>query len=229
MAKTCIVNFGNNKGWYRAGQRRLIDTVNQFAPHIEVCHWAHERDIGCDSHQANPYMFKPAAFRAAQRRGFEIILWVDCSIACVKDPAPVFEQIERDGHLLINSGWNTGQWCSDAALPLLGATRNELWKVPMITAGFLGLDLRKDRSQKFLEEYWQLAVAGAFKGPWTNRDSEASPTEGVLGHRHDQTCASWLVHKLGMGPLHNEKFMVYKQALDHVDKEHVYFVAVGGA
>jgi hypothetical protein len=111
----------------------------------------------------------------------------------------MFDYIEEHGHYFQHGGWNTGQWCKDEALAPLGLTRENSFDVPHMMACIMGLDFENKRSVEFFEQWMMHAQDGVtFPGPWTNENKQASQDERVLGHRHDQTVASVLSHRLGM-------------------------------
>jgi hypothetical protein len=111
----------------------------------------------------------------------------------------MFDYIREHGHYFQYGGWNTGQWCKDEALAPLGLTRESAFEVPHMMACVMGLDLENARSVEFLDQWLMHAQDGiTFPGPWTNENQQASAHPDVLGHRHDQTVASVLSHRMGM-------------------------------
>lgn len=93
-----------------------------------------------------------------------------------------------------NSGFMCGQWCSDAMLEGMAVTRDEAWQIPMIQASVIGIRFDADRG--FLDEWKACCDRGLFFGSGTNRNREISRDPGVDGHRHDQSVASILRHRL---------------------------------
>jgi hypothetical protein len=126
---------------------------------------------------------------------------------------PLFEQIEAQGYLLFQNGdRRVGEWASDAALARLGLSRDEAMTIPEVNASALGLDLRHPLAQAFLERWHEEARHGlAFRGveepvrteaeyeavKW-NKAHRVSTDARVRGHRHDQSVAGILAHRLGM-------------------------------
>ena len=221
MSDTCVVNFANN--WFVKGQCRLKETFRRHGYNGDFLLFNSEQELGCPPHSEAPYAFKAYALKLAQDKGYHYVLWVDSSVYAVKSVQLAFVRIERDGYLFLNGGWNTGQWCSDAALETLGITREDSFGYPHMMACVMGLDLHESTAQHFLQRYYELANDGVtFKGAWTNKNHEVSDDERVLGHRHDQTAASVIATKLGMKLTDN--LLVYDETGDTQIPETAIFV-----
>lgn len=144
-----------------------------------------------------PYAFKPYAIMQARERGYDTILWCDSSVAPIRSLDPLWTLIEQQGYWFSdNWNWNCGQWTSDEALTLLGITREEAFTIPHLCATAFGLDFKHRFGREFFSQW--LKLLPAFKGPWTNENGEASSDKRVLGHRHDQTALSVIVHRMGL-------------------------------
>jgi hypothetical protein len=154
---------------------------------------------GCPEHLDIPYAFKAYALRAMWDKGYSSVLWADSSVTALRSLNPIWEHTERLGYWFSdNNGWNCGQWTCDAALPLLGITRQDAFDIPHVAATAFALDFSKLGAVKFFDYYWDGVVNGAFRGPWVNDKGQASADPRVLGHRHDQTVASVAIWRLGM-------------------------------
>ena len=93
-------------------------------------------------------------------------------------------------------GWNVGQWCADHALAPLGITREESFAIPLLWSNAFGFNFDRPEAVDVFDEFERLALrTNAFRGPWRNDDKSASADLRVLGHRHDQTALSVLVHR----------------------------------
>lgn len=221
MSDTCVVNFANN--WFVKGQQRLKETFRRHGYNGDFLFFNNESELNCPPHGEVPYAFKAYALMLARERGYRYVLWVDSSVYAVKPVKLAFDRIERDGYLLLNGGWNTGQWCSDAALATLEITREDSFGYPHMMACVMGLDLHAVKAQHFLQRYYELANDGVtFKGAWTNKNHEVSDDERVLGHRHDQTAASVIATKLGMK--FTDNLLVYDETGDTHIPETAIFV-----
>jgi hypothetical protein len=181
-------------GHYVKGQNRLRDRFKG----VDVLTWSDQMPSGCPNHRSVPYAFKAYAIQEAIIRGYSTILWADACIVPHGDLEPLWNLIETQGYWFSRNGFKNGEWCSDAALPLLEMTREESFGHEHVVATTFGLDVRNETGRHFAAEYFRYAKNGAFKGPWKNDKCEASSDARVRGHRHDQTAASVLCHRLGM-------------------------------
>lgn len=159
-------------------------------------------------HHLAPYVFKATAIERARTMGFTTVLWCDSSIVPIRPLAPLWEKIEQEGYWFSENlpygrldlpVWNCGQWTSDAALPVLGLTREEAFAIPQVIATSFGLCFEHEIAREFFRQFKAFADdRRAFQGPWRNDNHEASADDRVRGHRHDQTVASVIAYRLGM-------------------------------
>ena len=92
-------------------------------------------------HSDVPYYFKVDAMIKASCR-CRVLLWLDSSIVATGLPLdPVFEHLEREGHLLTWQGWSNAEWCNDRSLTAFGYTRDEAAKQKQVRGGFWGINL----------------------------------------------------------------------------------------
>lgn len=196
--KRVVVNFAKGS-WYPKGQKRLVRSFLSAGYDGDFMLAKDESEIGCPQHKEVPYAFKAYMLRQAVEEGYEQIFWCDSAIVLVGHLNRLYEQLSSTGYLFAYGGWNNGQWCSDAALVSLDITREEAFDTPHMMANMMGFDMRHDVCHEFLKQYYEKATDGvSFKGAWRNRNHEVSNDDRVLGHRHDQTAASVIAHKLGM-------------------------------
>lgn len=207
--KRVVVNVATGRH-YLKGQARLQKTLADIAPNNLLLCW-NSMPPRCPEHDKVPYAFKAYAMVAAAERGFTSILWADASILPIQRLELLWHKIEDDGYWISDNGWINGQWCSDAALKPLGITREESFQQKHVVATAFGLSLKKEIGRTFLKEYYRLASeTTAFCGPWTNKNGEASSDPRVLGHRHDQTAASVIAHRLNMVLTQPPDWFAYK-------------------
>lgn len=199
MMRKCIVNFSTKEGWFPQGQKRLIDSLHSTGFDGDILYWVGEDSLGCPLHKQVPYAFKTYAFMEAYKKGYDLVLWLDCSMWAIKSVEPVFQHLATQNYLMQKNGFNAGQWCSDAALETLKVSREEANLIPSCFAGGIGLNLNDERARQFLALWHEKAQDGiTFVGAWTNVHQEVSKDPSVLGHRHDQTAASVIAYQLGM-------------------------------
>ena len=194
----CILNLGSGS-WYPRGTARLKDSLKRLGFAGDVHCFSSESQVGSPPHSVAPYAFKVHVFEWARKQGYDVALWCDSSVWAYRNPTRIFDHIEREGHVLFTSGYNCGQWTSDACLGQLNVTRDEAKAMDHYMACCMGLDLRNSRSLEFLRKMAVHAADGiSFQGPWTNDKRAASSDPYCLGHRHDQAVGSILAHQLGM-------------------------------
>lgn len=197
MTDTCIINYATDH--FLKGQKRLVDTCREQGYEGNFLLFNEKNPLKCPQHSKTPYAFKPYAMKAAFVKGYRYLLWCDSSVYPVAPVERAFALIREVGYMFLPGGWNTGQWCSDAALVTLGITREDAFKIPHMVAGCQGLDMNEPKSRAYLDKWYELAGDGiTFRGAWTNKKHEVSIDDKVLGHRHDQTAASVVAWKLGL-------------------------------
>ena len=218
LGGACIINVAIGREYPR-GQDRLEASLSKFGAPSARLYWRNRLPPGSPSHQRVPYAFKPYAFRFAQRAGYELVLWLDAALTAIKPLGPIFARIESEGYFFpLNGAWITGQWCSDLALAKFGKTRAEAMQYPHIMACCLGLNLAHPLGRAFLDAWQEKADDGAsFPGPWDNKNGAASSDPRVLGHRHDQTAASFVAYDLGMRHWDDNIVEYYNKQNPHPD------------
>ncbi len=210
-----VMNVAAEDERFRKGQERLATAVLGQA---EFHGWQRLPD-GCPSHAERPFAFKAYALREVAKYGATSLLWCDSSILPIRPLEPLWERIERDGYWFANNAWTNYQWTADIAYPDLfpevyrsnvdadpiSAARLINREIPHVVATAFGISTAHPKGKRFLDEFYRLASeTKAFCGPWTNgpvyydnpRQAPCGPPD-VLGHRHDQTCASVLAWRLG--------------------------------
>ena len=202
--------------WYPNGVRRqhesLIATGTNFN---QILHWIDRYPPGSPTHQQTMYAFKPYAAMEAIRRGYNIILWLDASCWAIRNIQPIFDHIEQHGYLVFQNGYTVGQWSTDAYLNKIGWTRDFALTVPDTLTGCIGFDARTEIGKQFFNEWYAAANDGvSFNGCHTNEHGECSPDKRCLGHRHDQTVASVLVHQMGLTATACPKFFALSSGAD---------------
>ena len=209
-----MISLATDAPRYPEALARLLASLDRARFGGQVLSWGPGSfPAGCPSHQEVPFAFKPYCFRAARERGLELVLWLDAACVVVRDLDGLLGAIRKRGYLLFrNARHRAGEWASDEALAVFGLGREEALQIPEINAAALGLDLLHPLGREFLERWHAAATDGvAFRGTreplrsaqdygdvkW-NRAQRISSDPRVRGHRHDQTVAGLLAHRLGM-------------------------------
>lgn len=210
----CLLNVVTDAvaSGYMAGQLRMLQSLEKFHWEGGVLFYRNEYPPGSPTHAKQPYAFKLHALREAIRLGYERLLWLDSVAWFLHDPRPLLVHVETTGHLLLHGGDTAGQWCSDEVLQAEGLDREELLKVPLVGGSCYGLDLTRERTNAFWQQWNRWMDSGRFAG-WAINDINAaavrrglgdrptgpvSPDPRVMGHKHDETAASVIAHRLGM-------------------------------
>lgn len=107
-----------------------------------------------------PYSFKIFSLLEAQKKGFQKVLWIDASFLPLKDPAPLFEWLEKHGCFL-----KTHAPFSKFILPKTRAFIKDLsgvdvLKTQYVSAQIIGFDLTSPLAQEFISEYYKLVEIG---------------------------------------------------------------------
>ena len=228
----CIVNYITRDSWRPHGQARLAKSLELIGFDGELLLFD-DGNLRCPPHRETPYAFKLYALKEAQKKGFDLLLWVDASFWAIRNLDGLAETLSEFGLLVQHSGFTVGQWCSDDCLSRMGLDREEAFKMSLFSGGFIGLDLIDPATLSFFDEFFQYAKEGhCFKGAWRNSKGEVSPDKRVLGHRHDMTVGSVLLYHRGIQIQPNNIFFNYyswyKKYKTEMDLSNVYFVCEGG-
>lgn len=192
--KHCIINAHNNFGWYQKGQDRLRGSLNYHGFNgdlIFLSGWPNDKyDKSCS------YNIKAAALEIAIESGYQIVLWLDCSVWAIADPNKIFDVINEKGHYFWGSGYNCAQVCSDKCLGVFGISRDEAEKIKDCSSSMFGLNLSNPDSYAWAIDFINHAKQGTFKGSRYHDGQSKDPR--FLFHRQDQSVASLLIHKYKM-------------------------------
>jgi hypothetical protein len=200
-------------------QSRVLDLyINRmersFAEHgcaDEMFIWDQHWPPNSLPHRDCNYGFKVHAVDYARFRGIDSILWFDASCYAIKSVEPLWQRLERDGHVLIEDAERLGKWSSDASLRQFDITRDEAMKFPLMCGTCWGVDLRTERSRVFFDRLLALATPENFNGTHVSRHpglrehprpgtegAKYSDDERCWGHRSDEVYMSLLARELGM-------------------------------
>jgi hypothetical protein len=191
-----IVNFASG-GWYPRGQSRLAASVKQYVgcPFVAV---TSEASVGSPDHFQVPYAFKVYSIQHAINLGYDLIFYLDSSVYIVGSIGSVVDLIKNQGHYFEEAGHYIGKWSTDLALSNFGITRDEAMKMPMVTAGCIGLDMTNQRTKKCFDRWMVAAKDGSFVGCWKNDHNQVSNDPRCEGHRHDMTSLSIICNQMQM-------------------------------
>lgn len=196
--KICVVNFAEGSRYVK-GQKRLKQTFLDNGYTGDFAFYSNVSELNCPKHEDIPYAFKAYALFQKLEEDYDILIWADSLMMLVKPFKNVLDYILEHGSIFPLNGWTTGEWCADTALEPLGITREESFTYPHLMACVMAFDCRKQINKEFLVQYYKRASDGiTFVGDWKNDKHQVSDDDRVLGHRHDQTAASIIGHRLGI-------------------------------
>lgn len=209
----CVVMVGVSRG--RALQpyvERFRETFTKFkSPDDHLMIWDADWPPNSPQHRDCHYAFKVYAVREGYRLGYTSIFWFDSSCYAVAPIEPLWQRLEREGHVLVEDTPNPlGKWSSDHSLATFGMSRDRAMNIPLMVGTCWGVDLTNARSLQFTRELYGYALPSHFNGTHKSRNSNLehprpgtegfamSNDERCYGHRSDEVYMSLLAHKLGM-------------------------------
>lgn len=207
--KRCVVNFAKG-GWYPRGQERLKKSLKDVGFDGDFLGFTDTVELNCPSHEKVPYAFKTYSLLHCQKMGYDQVIYADASIWAVKSIDPIWEIITKQGYFFEEAGHWSGTWTKDSTLSNMGVTRDEAMKMPMFSAGFVGIDFHSEIALTFLRKWDRYARDGdSFMGAWVNTNNSMSSDPRCQGHRHDMSVASILACQLDMTLIPGGTYLAY--------------------
>lgn len=194
--KAVIVSCGV-KNWYSKGVKRLENSLVHHGFGGKVITWKDEYPPNSPTHQENPYAFKIFEFEEAIRQGANIIMHLDASFWCIRNPHYLFDLISDKGVVGFRTGYNMAQTATDKALEWAGFTRDEAEQLPEIASGMVGLRMDNPDGKKVYDLWKEGMELGLFKN---NRmhDVNDSADPRFVHARQDQGIWSLAIHRCGL-------------------------------
>ena len=183
-----IVNLSTKK--YAKGQQRLMNSLHHKTD-ADILFYEKEYQVGAPKHQDMQYAFKPYALDKARNDGYSLVLWLDASMYVLKSLEPIFREIEETGYFFQNSGWVNERWTTPEQEEYFGTNEGR-----MISSGVVGLNLRSEEGNEFLDKWVWASIKGMFNG-----SHEVT--------RHDQTCASLIIEQMQLKITENNTHWTY--------------------
>lgn len=196
IEKAVIVSAGIGH-WYAKGVSRLENSLIHHGFAGRTMFWKDEYPPYSPTHEAIPYGFKIYEFEAAIESGASVIMHLDASFWCIKNPHTLFDLISDKGVIGFRTGYNMAQTSSDAALEWAGITRDEAELLPEIASGMVGLRL----DNPYGKEVYRLWKEGMLLGYSRNNrvhDISDSADPRMIHARQDQTLYSLAIHMVGL-------------------------------
>lgn len=212
----CVISLGIGKKSYTNSLKRLEESLFRVGFDGDFIYWDEQAPEGCPAHFEAPFAFKTYCFNVAKRMGYSQILWIDSPCIALRSLSPIFDEITKYGYIFFNNNYDQsmGQWISDDALAKNCLSRDEAMTIPELPCSVMGLDMTSELAIKFLDQ-WALIMGDGITARGTttlikdwddyqaiswNRNNRISNDQRVKGHRHDQSAAGIVAHRLGMLP-----------------------------
>jgi len=223
--KPVIINCGVG-GWYAAGSQRLERSLIHHGYAGDMIFWRDEYPPNCPSHNENPYAFKIYAFREAFRRGYKIVMWLDCSFWAIKNPMPLFDIVNEHGNFAFRSGYNCAQTCPDNLLATAGMSRDEAEFWPETATGIVGINIDNPLGKRVFDEWSNFCDSGLFINS-RNHNPIESPDPRYLHGRQDQSAYSMALYRAGVQFDYQDYVAYYNSGNPGYNPEKCYFF-IGG-
>lgn len=231
MKKTAIINAYTGNGWYKFGQKRLSESIqeNGFLVGENCIFTLDEEELeGSKYYDKNcPYTIKAAAIEyALSCDNYERIIWMDCSVTVLKPLDEWLKIIDRDGYYFMTGGWNCAQECNDMSLEYFGYTRDEAELLPCLWSCIFAFDLTNPQAKAVCDLFLQSCLDGAFHG--SRHHDNQSKDKRFLHHRQDQSALSLAYHKVGLDKLYSPNIHMHYSGMNPERKESHLFEVKGG-
>lgn len=211
MENSCIVNASNGFGWYPRGSERLERSLIYHGCSSAQYIWTNWPNDNYD--KSCPYNVKAAAIEEVIKKGMVTILWLDCSIWALKNPDQIFNMINDEGVLMLTSGYNSAQTCSDKCLEYFGVTRDEAENMPDASTNCFGFNYHHPVGKEFADRWLKAAKDGVFLGSREHDGQSSDPR--FMFHRQDQSAASIICGQMGIKMhTYGEYAMYYQPVMD---------------
>ena len=191
-----FVTFANEK--YKGHADGLRKSIANVYPSVPVFCFHEFSEIGSPVHSQNPYAFKVYCVNAVRQMGYSVVIWADSINRLEKSLDPILPTVSRQGVYLQGDGHPAGLYANDRSLEYFGVSRDDAMNIEAIYACIMLFDFRNPVAVKFFDQWKQACLDGMFIGFWTNDNQTESKDSRCKGHRHDQTCAELISHKLGI-------------------------------
>lgn len=161
----CIVSYSSyNKMYYS-----YIDTIPESLKKFGFNGYFYSRKGGYPNptgkevqYAGVPYAFKIFLMLEAQKLGFNKIIWLDASIQPLRDPTPLFAQLEKQGSLLFDYTDEQAKRClfPKTRQLLKDLTTTDAIAGQHINTAIFGLVMDAEKVKKFIEAYYKYVEMG---------------------------------------------------------------------
>ena len=200
--KNCIINVAMREP-YTNWQKDLIESSGPWKDVCDLITWTDELPPGAKPHNESLYGFKFWAFKYAFEQGYKNVLWLDSPCTILKDPTPIFQKIEADGHYFIKDADPLYKWIDDRTINSYPGMSRKLFvdqDYRLFSGTFIGLCSTSPFQVTPLSNMLMAERAGLFMTAAEDCAYNHMRPEGIEGHRHDesymsmvyQNAATWL-------------------------------------
>jgi hypothetical protein len=139
------------------------------------------------SYAGVPYTFKIAMMLEAKKLGFNKVIWIDASMQPLRDPSPLFAQIEETGSLLpeyYNLEYDRQRIFPKTVELLREKSGVDFAQMRHRCAGVFGLKMNTEKTEKFIENFYNYVEMG-------NPFLSCFPEEFVISSIMGQSPKDW--------------------------------------
>jgi hypothetical protein len=220
--KACIISCGI-EGHYGVGVDRLARSLNFVGWGGHTMFWK-DYPKGCPPHVGEyQYAFKVWAFEEAFAAGYTVVLWADASLYAVQNPMPIFDYVNEHGLFFFKSGYSLAQTATDNLLNTEKVNRDELINVSEFATGLVGINIENPKGKEFFKR-WKYAMEWGLFGGNRVHDLADSGDPRFLFSRQDQSCASMVLHKMGIKTAGEDRDWVAYYSTKHNPERVIFFI-----
>lgn len=204
--KVALYNYICGAELYRLGQERLGRTISNFGcdkfliSEKDRPHWPNHNEVN--------YIFKSLCLKEAMIKDYDWFIWSDSRMMFSKNWQYIKDNILKpDSDIVVpfngfkDCFWSVGQWTSDYVLDRFGVSREEAFDIPTVVSGFFAINLKSEIGREIAHEFIEISAnPQCSNGPRYVGGAVSIQNRAYLGHRHDQSILSLLVHKHNVKP-----------------------------
>jgi hypothetical protein len=211
--KTTLVTFANHdSARYTKNLNRLKEECLEFG--VPLLYFTDYKELNCPTHQALNYGFKTYAIQRALDLGYTKIVWIDSAVYPIVPIDAFIQHVENNALTFFdNHGLPLGAWCSDACLSYFNINREDAFNIQQTMGCLFGLNFEREEAHAFFNEYQHACLLPTIaNGSWIYSNPNLSGDIRIKGHRHDQSIASCILHKMNYNYLNPmQTFLAYKE------------------
>lgn len=220
------VSVGSSNSWYHRGQNRLRESLAAVGSDVDWEFVSRPNPIF-----SSAYADKVVAIFDAYNKGFEKILWLDCSITAVRSLEDIWKYIDDHGFYFYRTGYNCAQTANDKSLENYLYTRDQAEKVEEIATNVMGFNCLDPRCSDLINLMYQGVVDGSIYGnKWPNPIERLSESRDprFQFHRQDQTIISLSAGLLKIPITEELNHFVFRNEMEMAMNDSVIFRLKGG-